>query len=250
MRCGLRITLWLALFALVTPALWPASAQAVRKPGKKAGSAPAEALRPPVPQELPPVAPTVTYRGGQLTIIAQNSTLHDILTAVHKATGAAIDAPAATAGERVATRLGPGPPRDVLAALLNGSRFDYILLSSPQDPGDVRRLILSPRSEGGTAAAGAADSPSGAMSPAPAAFPGPTRGLRPDTSVDENAPEETVEPAEEVAPEPQPEPPPQQEIKTPEQLQEELRQHEEQQRQQQQQQPPPPEQPQPGPPPQ
>ena len=240
MRCGLRITLWLALFALVTPALWPASAQATRRPGKKSASAPAEAPRPPVPQELPPVAPTVTYRGGQLTISAQNSTLQDILTAVHKATGAVIDSPASAAGERVATRLGPGPPRDVLAALLNGSRFDYILLSSPQNPGGVRRLILSPRSEGRTAAAGAADSPPGAMSPAAAAFPGPTRGLRPDTSVDENAPEETVEPAEEVAPEPdtQPAPPPQQEIKTPEQLQEELRQHEEQQQQQQQQQPP------------
>jgi len=192
------------------------------------------------------MAPTVTYRGGQLTILAQNSTLQDILTEVRKATGAAVDAPAATAGERVATRLGPGQPRDVLAALLNGSRFDYILLSSPEDPGGVRRLILSPRSGGGAAAAGAPEGQADAMYSAPGARPVPTRTLRPDTSVDQSAPEEAVEPAEEVAPEPeaQPEPPPQQEIKSPEQLQEELRQREEQQQQQQQ------EQPQPGQPPQ
>lgn len=230
-----RITLWLALFALVTPALLPASTKAAKKPaGKKASSQPAEAPRAPLPQELPAVAPTVTYRGGQLTIIAQNSTLFDILTAVRKATGAVVDAPPASAGERVATHLGPGRPRDVLAALLNGSHFDYILLGSPQDPGGVRRLILSPRSGGGAAAAGAPGSPPGTIFSRPAVRPVP-----PGTSEEEGAsPEESVEPAEEVAPEPQAVPPQQQEIKTPQQLQEELRQHEEQQRQQQQEQPP------------
>jgi len=245
MRRGLRITIWLALIALVTPALLPASTKAARKPpGKKVGSQPAEAPRPPLPQEMPPVAPTVTYRGGQLTIIAQNSTLQDILTEVHKATGAAIDAPAVAAGERVATRLGPGEPRDVLAALLNGSRFDYILLGSPENPGGVRRLILSPRSGGGAVAAEAPGSPPGEMFSRPAERPAPgARTLPPDTSEgEEAAPEETVEPAEQVPPEAEPQavPPQQQEVKSPEQLQEELRQHEEQQRQQQQQQEQPP----------
>lgn len=237
-----RITLWLALIALATPVPLPASTKAARKPAAKKASQSAEAPRPPLPQELPPVAPTVTYRGGQLTIIAQNSTLFDILTGVRKATGAVVDAPPASAGERVATRLGPGRPSDVLAALLNGSRFDYILLGSPQDPGGVRRLILSPRSGGGAAAAGAPGSSPGAMFSRPAVRPVPgARTQPPDTSEgEEGAPEETVEPAEQVPPEPEPQavPPQQQEIKTPEQLQEELRQHEEQQRQQQQEQPP------------
>ena len=232
-------TLWLALIALLAvPALPAASSQAERKPaGKKASKQAVEAPRQPLPEELPPVAPTVTYRGGLLTIVAENSTLQDILTGVRKATGATVDAPAASASERVATHLGPGQPRDVLAALLNGSRFDYILLSSPEDPGGVRRLILSPRSGSGGAAAETAASPPGSLSSAPAPLPAPaTRTLRPDTSEVENAaPEESVEPAEEVAPEPEPQaPPPQPELKTPQQIQDEFL-----HRQQEQQQPPP-----------
>jgi hypothetical protein len=219
------------LFALVTPALVSASSQAPRKPaGKKARRQPVEAPRPPLPQELPPVAPTVTFRGGQLTIVAHNSTLFDILTAVRKATGAVVDAPAASAGERVATRLGPGRPREVLSALLDGSPFDYILLGSSQDPGGVRRLILTSRSGSGAAADSGSTSPSGVMFSRPAQPPVPT-----DSSEDEDvSPGQSVEPAEEVPPEPQTAPPP--EVKSPEQLQQELRQQEEQQRQQQQQQ--------------
>ena len=177
------------------------------------------------------MAPTVTFRSGQLTIIAENSTLFDILTAVRKATGAAVDAPAASAGERVATRLGPGRPREVLSALLDGSQFDFILLGSPQDPAGVRRLILSPRSGSGAVAAGGSGSSSGAMASQPAH---PARTLPPDAGEEESSPEQSVEPAEEAPPELQTAPPP--EVKSPEQLQEELRQHEEQQRQQQQEQ--------------
>ena len=230
-----RITLWLAFLALVTPALLPASTKTARKPaGKKAIVQPVEAPRPPLPQELPPVAPTVTYRGGQLTIVAPNSTLFDILAAVRSATGAAVDAPAASAGERVATRLGPGRPREVLTALLDGSHFNYILLGSSRDPGEVRRLILTSRS-GGSAAAAGSESPPREMVSRPAARPVP-----PSTSEEEGAsPEESVEPAEEAPPEPQAEPPQPPEVKSPEQIQEELRQHEEQQRQQRQQQPQP-----------
>lgn len=231
-------TVWLALFALLAvPALPAASSKTVQKPaGKKARSQRAEAARPPLPQELPPVAPTVTYRGGLLTIVAQNSTLQDILAGVRKATGATVDAPAASAGERVATHLGPGQPRDVLAALLNGSRFDYILLSSPENPGGVRRLILSPRSGSGAAAAEAPASPPGALLSQPAhPVPG-ARTQPPDTGEGESeAPEESVEPAQEAAPEPQA-PPPQPELKTPQQIQDEFLRRQEEQRQQQQQQ--------------
>ena len=235
-RCS-RLTLWLALLALMMPGLAPASAQAPRnKAGKKASRQPAEPVRPPLPQELPPVAPTVTFRGGQLSIVAPNSTLLDILMAVRKATGAAVDAPPGAASDRVATRLGPGRPREVLTALLEGSKFDYILLGSAQDPAGIRRLILSPRSGGsGPAAAGNSASPTSTMFSRPARPPLSTGS----TEEEDSQPEQTVEPAEEVAPEPQTEPQsaPQPEGKTPEQIQEELRkQLEEQQRQQQQQQ--------------
>ena len=86
------------------------------------------------------VPPQVTYENDQLTIVAPNSTLADILRAVKKLTGAEIDVPAAP--ERVVTRLGPGPARDVVADLLNGSRFNYVLLGSPDNLAALSRVVL------------------------------------------------------------------------------------------------------------
>jgi hypothetical protein len=79
-----------------------------------------------------------------LSIRAENSTLGDVLRAVHDTTGALIESPG-VASERVYVSLGPGKPRDVLASLLNGSRFDYILLGSSQQPNSVSRVMLTMR---------------------------------------------------------------------------------------------------------
>ena len=99
----------------------------------------------PVPQipldAIAPVAPQVTYQDGQLTIVAPNSTLGDILRGVRKHTSADIEIPP-TANERVVTRLGPGPAREVMAELLNGSRFNYILLGSPENANQLVRVVL------------------------------------------------------------------------------------------------------------
>src|ERR1700745_114495 len=86
------------------------------------------------------VAPQVSFQNNQLTIVAPNSTLGDILRAVRKQTGAEIDIPAAP--ERVVTHLGPGPARVVVAELLNGSRFNYVLLGSPADNSVLTRIVL------------------------------------------------------------------------------------------------------------
>lgn len=86
------------------------------------------------------VAPQVTYQNSQLTIVAPNSTLADILRAVRKQTGAEIEIPAAP--ERVVTHLGPGPAREVVAELLNGSRFNYVLLGSATENDSLTRVVL------------------------------------------------------------------------------------------------------------
>src|SRR5580693_974841 len=103
----------------------------------------------PVPQvpldAMAPVAPQVSYQDGQLTIVALNSTLGDILRGVRKHTSADIEIPAA-ANERVVTRLGPGPAREVMAELLNGSRFNYILLGSMENANALVRVVLVPKS--------------------------------------------------------------------------------------------------------
>jgi hypothetical protein len=101
--------------------------------------------RGPIPQvpldSLPAVAPQVTFENGLLTIIAPNSTLGDVLREVRSHTSADIDVPA-NANERVALRLGPAPARDVMAELLNGSRFNYILLGSPNNTSALVRVVL------------------------------------------------------------------------------------------------------------
>lgn len=104
--------------------------------------------RGPVPQipldAMPPVAPQVSFQDGMLTIVAPNSTLSDILRGVKKHTSADIEIPP-TASERVATRLGPGPAREVMAELLNGTRFNYVLLGSPNDANQLTRVVLEPK---------------------------------------------------------------------------------------------------------
>ena len=100
------------------------------------------------PEQMPSAPPKVTYLDGQLTIIAENSSLADILSAVCSQTGAVIDLPPGSGSDRVASRMGPGPAREVLAALLNGSRFDYIMTGSPANPTGVEHIILILRGDG------------------------------------------------------------------------------------------------------
>src|SRR6476646_1111065 len=117
------------------------------KAAKKAAPAPVPVPPPPppTPEQLPAVPPQVHYSQGQLTIVAENSTLADILRAVRTQTGADIEVPP-NATERVVTHLGPGPARDVLAALLNGSHFNYVMLGSAAHPDSVDKLIVTSKS--------------------------------------------------------------------------------------------------------
>jgi hypothetical protein len=89
--------------------------------------------------------PLVTYRDGQLTINAQNSTLVEVLKLVAEKTGAVIDVPPGTGLERIVEHTGPGQPDDVLAQLLNGSSYDFIIVSSPQSPHAPAQVLLSLR---------------------------------------------------------------------------------------------------------
>ncbi len=99
-----------------------------------------------VPMDQIPATPAkVTFQGGLLEISAQNSTLGEILRNVRKLTGASIEIPQGSnaANERVVTHLGPGAPRDVLAVLLNGSSFNYVMVGSSSDPTAVSSVLLS-----------------------------------------------------------------------------------------------------------
>ncbi len=100
---------------------------------------------PPTPEQMAPVAPNVSYQSGQLTIQSNNATLAQVLRSVQAKTGASFDIPSSANSERVVAQLGPGQPKDILATLLNGSKFNYIILGSPNQPGSVQKVILTPR---------------------------------------------------------------------------------------------------------
>lgn len=156
----------------------------------------------------------------------------DVLTAVKQKTGAAVDMPAAS-GERVVGRFGPGSPRDVMAQLLNGSHYDYVLMGSPADPGALKKVVLMARVNGPAMA------PQMPVGPAP---PG-NQNLQavPDIVTDDQADNgEMNEAPEQEEPQPEAQQPDANgsAVKTPEQLLRELQQQQQQQQQQPQQQQP------------
>jgi|SRR5271165_2259228 len=97
-----------------------------------------------------PVKPPleVSFRGGLLSISSNKASLSEVLFAVHERTGAEIPIPAGAELEKVVVDLGPGPAPEVLAHLLNGSRFNFLILSSSSDPAVLDRVILSSRPDG------------------------------------------------------------------------------------------------------
>jgi hypothetical protein len=142
MYAQFRVTLLLmvgAVLCLTTSA----SAQTMQSQAQSpATSQPSSAVAPPAGlEQLLPSAPTVTYENGVLTISADNSRLSDILWGIRSKTGADIDIPL-QAEDRVVTRLGPGPARDVMYSLLVASRFSYVIVGSDAHPNALAQVLL------------------------------------------------------------------------------------------------------------
>jgi hypothetical protein len=176
----------------------------------------------------------VSYQNGQLSIVAPNSTLGDILRAVRKQTAAEMDIPT-NATERVVTHLGPGPARDVMAELLNGSRFNYVLLGSQSDANLLTRVVLVAKSGSDTPGPNAQLGQPEVNQPPNTTMPQDAANVQLEAEQQdaaEETPEENPDQANEVEQPPPPEPPG---IKTPQQLLQEMQQR---QLQMQQQQPP------------
>lgn len=143
---GDRVQLRILIFAflLSVPLNLCLAAQTHHKAAKKPDPAvimPVATPIPLTPAQMPATPPTVSFSAGELTINAPNSTLGDILREVRKQTGASIDIPG-NATERVMGVFGPGPARDVLSTILNGSHFNYVLLGSVTDPSGLDKVML------------------------------------------------------------------------------------------------------------
>ena len=120
---------------------------------------------PPTMADLARPALRVGFDRGLLTISASKATLADVLYQVHLTTGANIPIPAGAEEESVAIQVGPGPAKDVMAALLNGSRFNYVLQGTAKDPQSLGTLLLTPKANVG---AESADTPPPALPSSPA----------------------------------------------------------------------------------
>ena len=185
------------------------------------------------------VAPQVSYTNNQLTIVAPNSTLGDILRAVRKQTGAEIEIPSAP--DRVVTHLGPGPAREVIAELLNGSRFNYVLLGAPGNEAVLTRVVLVAKSgpENVSASQPAPDAQQavaeGGAPPAAEQDASQDADAEPadDSGSDDGTDQQAAE-AEQQQPQTPPEQPP---VRTPQQMLQEMQQRQMQLQQQQQQNP-------------
>jgi hypothetical protein len=137
-RTALSLLLWACTLCLGFPSLAQQSQEQAEVP-----------LPPPPPLPLAqmPAGPVITlYQNGELTVEAQNSNLGDVLRVVSAQTGTLIDIPPGH-DERVVGIFGPGRPREVLASLLNGSPFNYVMLWSTVDPNRLEKVALSLRSE-------------------------------------------------------------------------------------------------------
>jgi hypothetical protein len=120
-----------------------ALAQAI--PSTQPTSLPAPIAATPVAaHSLPSNRAEVTFADGQLNVRANNSSLHQILRAISRATGMKITG--GIADERVFGDYGPAAPSTVLATLLDGTGTNILLRD-----GDATRpmeLILTPRTGG------------------------------------------------------------------------------------------------------
>jgi len=134
----------------------PAKELPEKKPrGDQAQEAPAHpSPSAPATEQVGAKPPLAIYEDGELTIVAENAALSEVLAAVRAAMGADIDLPAGAAGQRIWVRLGPGPARQVLRDLLDGTEFNYVIQASESDTEGIRSVLLTVRSkspESGTA---------------------------------------------------------------------------------------------------
>jgi hypothetical protein len=162
---------------------------------KKSSAAPqpASVAPEPVPPKLPdwpannqPTNATVAWNSKGLRVDAANSSLQQIMKDVATATGATISG--LNADQRMFGTYGPGPARDVISQLLEGSGYNVLMIGD-QGGGTPRQVVLSRQPTGPAPAAtnnqasGADDSGAEAEEPPP-----PAQMPSPQQQPQQNAP--------------------------------------------------------------
>jgi hypothetical protein len=130
------------------------SAAAKRKPHQQNSPKAKPAAAQPVPAPEPPAAPpppnwpvndqpnpaSVVWNSQGLRIEAANSSLRQILNEVATATGAKVQG--LGSDQRIFGTYGPGPARDVLTQLLDGSGYNFLMIGDGGQ-GTPRQIVLT-----------------------------------------------------------------------------------------------------------
>jgi hypothetical protein len=85
----------------------------------------------------------VTYSGGELKVVGHGARLGQILETIKALTGITLEVPQDSADNQIFDDVGPAPARQALMQLLDGTRLNYVILSSSEDPQSVKGLILT-----------------------------------------------------------------------------------------------------------
>ena len=91
----------------------------------------------------------VEYNAGRLRIRADHASLAEVLGEVQRQTGTDIPIPPGAAQEQIIASDRTSPIREALVSLLNGSRFNFIMVDSESEPGKLKSVILTYRGAGG-----------------------------------------------------------------------------------------------------
>ena len=101
--------------------------------------------------QQPPRPASVTFADGKLSIEAMNSSLRAILDDLERRTGTRVEG--LSKDERIFGVYGPGDPQEVLAALLDDSGYN-VLISGQRADGAPRAITLSTRTTSAAVAGG------------------------------------------------------------------------------------------------
>jgi hypothetical protein len=163
-----------------------------------AGLPPANASTPEPPPAPPaPKKVEISFQDGRLRLVSNKASLAEVLNEIRTQLKADIVVPAGAEQEVVAVALGPSTPRDVISHLLDGSRYNFIIVGTDADANQVERVVLSPKNNLAESAIApptpAADTDGGdrsAGAPPPIPPPPPTEDVQPQG--DSNPPPDTT----------------------------------------------------------
>lgn len=138
--------------------------------GKDAADKESKPTTPELPTDAAATPADISFKDGQLTVVAKNSDLNGILKQIAETSGMTIDGPGKDT--RVFGVYGPGNPRDVLTDLLSDSGCNFMMVGDTAD-GAPRTLVLTALNGASGPAPTAATPPS--VPPVEAQPPAPTQ---------------------------------------------------------------------------